>query len=272
MAVTGQNVRLMAVYANTPATKSSVSRLFPPLPFPCYDRPVRHLIAALISVLPVLWVHSTSADVVELMVGERVEGVLKEATPAGVVIDVAGQSVRFEVSKVRAIHFGSPGPPPPAPGSSPPASVSPPKPPSPAEGVLQLIQSLRSAVAGGTTLREYEGRVNDTAPLVELYLAGLPPDAGTAAVRDAMRYYLLAEWAWSNQGTATRTVWLRKDDALGRCPGYQDFASEMRGKGEAFYAERMRSYLVIADGVISVLWTCASDKVAEAEKLLVTAK
>jgi len=138
--------------------------------------------------------------------------------------------------------------------------------------VLQLIQSLRSAVAGGTTLREYEGRVNDIAPLVELYLAGLPPDAGTAAVRDAMRYYLLAEWAWGNQGTASRTVWLRKDDTLGRCPGYQDFASKMREKGEAFYAERMRSYLVISDGVIPVLWTCASEKIAEAEKLLVTAK
>jgi hypothetical protein len=272
MAVTGQNVRLMAVYASTPGTKSPVLRLLPPFPFPCYDRQVRHLIAALISVLPFVWLHPTSADVVELRAGERVEGVLKEATPGGVVIDVAGQSIRFEVSKVRAIHFGSPAPPPPKPGSSPPASVSPPKPPSPAEGVLQLIQSLRSAVAGGTTLREYEGRVNDAAPLVELYLAGLPPNAGTAAVRDAMRYYLLAEWAWSNQGTASRTVWLRKDDALARCPGYQDFASEMRGKGEAFYAERMRSYLVIADGVISVLWTCASDKIAEAEKLLVTSK
>ena len=230
------------------------------------------LAVALISVLPFLWLRVASADVLELSGGERVEGALKEATPAGVVIDVAGQSIRFDVSKVRAIYFGSPGPPPPPPGSSPPTPSSAPKSPSSAEGALQLILSLRSAVAGGTTLREYEGRVNDAAPLVELYLAGLPPGTGAAAIRDAMRYYLLAEWAWSNQGTASRTVWLRKDDALARCPGYQDYAREMREKGEAFYAERLRSYLVIADGVIPVLWSCASDKIAEAEKLLVKAK
>ena len=230
------------------------------------------LAVALISLLPFLWLRPASADMVELRGGERVEGALKEATPASVVIDVAGQSIRFDASKVRAIYFGSPGPPPSPPGSSPPTPSSAPKPPSSVEGALQLLLSLRSAVAGGTTLREYGGRVNDTAPLVELYLAGLPPGAGAAAIRDAMRYYLLAESAWSNQGTASHTVWLRKDDALARCPGYQDYAREMRERGEAFYAERMRSHLVIADGVIAVLWSCASDKIAEAEKLLVKAK
>ena len=237
---------------------------------------MRHLIAALISVSPFLWLPPASADVVELMGGERVECTLKEATPAGVVIELAGQSIRFDVSKVRAVYFGVPGPPPPPPpappASSPPASVSPPKASTSPEGALQLVQSFRSTVAAGTTLRDYEGRLHDTVALVELYLAGLPPDAGTAAIREAMRYYLLAESAWSNQATASRTVWLRRDDALERCPGYQDFAREMRSQGEAFYAERMRSYLVIADGVIPVLWSCASDKIAEAEKFLVTAK
>ena len=234
----------------------------------------RLVAVALISVLPLCWFCPASADVVELKSGERVEGALKEATPAGVMIDVAGQSIRFDVSKVRAVYFGPPGPPPspPPPGSSSPTASAAPKPPASAEGVLQLVLSLRSAVKGGTTLREYEGRVNDAAPLVELQLAGLPRDAGAAAIRDAMRYYLLVESAWSNQATASRTVWLKKDDALARCPGYQDYARKMQEKGEAFYAERMRSYLVIADGVIPVLWSCASDKITEAEKLLVKAK
>jgi hypothetical protein len=87
-----------------------------------------------------------------------------------------------------------------------------------------------------------------------------------------MRYYVLAEWAWNNQGMASRTVWLRKDDVLARCSAYQDFAREMQGKGEAYYAERMKTYLAIADGVIPVLWSCASDKIAEAEKLVISAK
>ena len=133
------------------------------------------------------------------------------------------------------------------------------------------MQSLRSTVAAGPTLREYEARLTGTAPLVELYLAGLPP-AGAGALRDAVRYYLLAEWAWSNQGMASRTVWLKRDEVLARCPAYLDFARAMQAKGEAYYAERTRSYLVIADGAVPVLWSCASDKITEAETLLLKAQ
>ncbi len=222
-------------------------------------------------VVLVLCCHPVWADVIEMTSGERVEGVLKEATPAGVLIEVAGQSIRFEVSKVRAIYFGSAGPKQrpatPAVLSSPPA-----KPVSSVAGALPLLQSLRSAVSSGMTLHEYEARVNSAAPLVALYVAGRPAPPGAEAIRDAMQYYVLAEWAWSNQGTTSRTVWLKKDDVLVRCPAYRDFAREMRGKGEAYYAERMKSYLAIADGVIPVLWSCASDKVAEAEKLAISAK
>ena len=184
-------------------------------------------------------------------------------------IEVAGQSIRFDVAKVRAIYFGVSGQPPAAQDVPPPAPpLAPPPPPaSPLAGALQLMHSLRSTVAAGMTLREYETRLNGTAPIVELYLSGLPP-AGADAIRDAMRYYVLAEWAWGNQGITSRTVWLKKDEALARCPAYQEFASAMRTKGEAYYAERTRSYLVIADSAVPVLWSCAADKIAEAETLL----
>ena len=220
------------------------------------------------------WLPSASADVVELRGGDRVEGALKEATPVGVVIDVAGQSIRFDAAKVRAIYFGGPGQPPAPPDAPPPPAppLAPPPPPaSPAAGALQLMQSLRATVAAGMTLREYEARLNGTAPIVELYLAGLPP-AGADAIRDAIRYYLLAESAWSNQGITSRTVWLRKDEVLARCAAYQEFASAMRSKGEAYYAERTRNYVVIADGAVPVLWSCASDRITEAETLLLKAQ
>jgi hypothetical protein len=220
------------------------------------------------------WLQLASADVVELRGGDRVEGTLKEATPAAVVIEVAGQSIRFDVAKVRAIYFGPSGQPPAAQDVPPPPAppLAPPPPPvSPGAGALQLMQSLRSTIAAGMTLREYETRLNGTAPLVELYLAGLPP-ASADALRDAMRYYLLAEWAWSNQGIASRTVWLRKDDVLARCPAYQEFASAMQAKGDAYYAERTKSYIVIADGAVPVLWSCASDKITDAETFLLKAQ
>jgi len=46
----------------------------------------------------------------------------------------------------------------------------------------------------------------------------------------------------------------------------------MRAKGEAYYAERTKSYIVIADGAVPVLWTCASDKITEAETALLKEK
>ena len=59
---------------------------------------------------------------------------------------------------------------------------------------------------------------------------------------------------------------------LDRCPAYREFAETMRTKGDAYYAERVRNYVFISDGVISVLWSCASEKIAEAETFLVNAK
>ena len=125
------------------------------------------LAAALLLVIPALGLRPASADVVELKGGDRVEGALREATPAGVVVEVGGQSIRFEASSVRAIYFGSPVPP--APPDAPPASAAPPAPsvpPSPGAGGLQIVQSLRATVATGTTLRDYETRLHGVAPLV----------------------------------------------------------------------------------------------------------
>ena len=116
--------------------------------------------------------------------------------------------------------------------------------------------------------KEYQTRVSAAATIVDRYLAALPEGPESESISDAVRYYVLAESAWNNQGTASRTVWLRKADALDRCAAYQDYAKSMQSKGEAFYAERVRNYVVISDGVISVLWSCASEKIAEAETLL----
>lgn len=46
------------------------------------------------------------ADVIELKTGQRVEGTLKQATPASVSVEVGGQTITFTGDKVRAIYFG----------------------------------------------------------------------------------------------------------------------------------------------------------------------
>ena len=39
--------------------------------------------------------------------GEHIEGLFKQATPAGVVMEVGGQSLTVPIAKVRAIYLGS---------------------------------------------------------------------------------------------------------------------------------------------------------------------
>jgi hypothetical protein len=253
-------------------------------------------------VLALVWPRAASPEVVELSGGEWVEGKLREATPAGVVVEVGGQTVTFPPDRVLAIYFrassqGAPAPPPTAPpppsgagAPAPPTSAAPPPPSaagaappapsppsspslpykgsSPAADALQVVKSLRSAVLGGMSYRDYQTRVNAAETIVDRYLAALPEGPESESISDAVRYFTLAGSAWNNQGTASRTVWLRKVDALDRCAAYQDYAKSMQSKGEAYYAERVKNYVVIADGVISVLWSCASEKIAEAETLL----
>jgi hypothetical protein len=254
-----------------------------------------------------VWPGPTAAEVIELTGGEWVEGRLKEVTPAGVVIEVGGQTITFSPDRVLAIYFrptaqGAPAQPPPAaaapPASSaaapppaavpaapstagvpPPSAASSPLPPapaparrsSPAADALQVVKSLRSAVLGGMSFREYQTRVSAAATIVDRYLSALPDGPESETISDAVRYFTLAESAWNNQGATSRTVWLRKADALDRCAAYQDYAKAMQSKGEAYYAERLKNYVVIADGVISVLWSCASEKITEAETLLANA-
>jgi hypothetical protein len=265
--------------------------------------------------LALAWPRPAAAEVIELTGGQWVEGRLREATAAGVVVEVGGQTITFPPDRVLAIYFrsSSPGasgqavpgivpsppgagptaasipspagavPPPgaaaaaPAAGEGLPAALPPPyasspaRRSSPAADALQVVKSLRSAVLEGMSFPEYQTRVSAAANIVDRYLAALPDGPESESISDAVRYFTLAESAWNNQGTTSRTVWLRKADALDRCAAYQDYAKAMQSKGEAYYAERVKNYVVIADGVISVLWSCASEKIAEAETLLATA-
>ena len=240
------------------------------------DIMIGRLGVAVIVALALVWPHPAPAELVELNGGDWVQGALREVTPAGVVVEVGGQTVRFTRDRVRAIYFGPSSPQarplgpqlPQSPTSwGPPPSVT----PSAAADALQVLKSLRSAVLARIGLQEYQAKVTDAATILDRYLATLPSGSEKETVHDAARYYVLAASAWNNQGRVSPLTWLRKDDALDRCAMYQDFAEAMRSKGEAYYDERVQNYVVISDGVISVLWSCASEKIAEAETLLANA-
>jgi hypothetical protein len=142
---------------------------------------VRCLAVFILVGMTLVWPRLSLAEIVELSGGEWVEGKLREVTPAGVVIEVGGQTVTFPSDRVQAIYFRSPsqappappaGPPPPAPPGAPastpsgavpaaspalPARPSPAtvfKSPSPTADALLGCSVFRSAVLGGLNFRE----------------------------------------------------------------------------------------------------------------------
>ena len=130
------------------------------------------------------------------------------------------------------------------------------------------MKSLRASVDTGTSPLEYGPQVGRARAAVERYFASMPGaiPPGGEALREAVRYYQIAEFAWRNHSIASDTVWLQRDDSLDRCSRYRDFAEDMQTKGEAYYSERTRMYLLISDGVLPVLWSCAADLIGEAEQ------
>jgi hypothetical protein len=166
------------------------------------------------------------ADVVELKNGQRVEGMLKQATPTAVTIEVGGQTIRFDVNKVRAIYFGA-APPSPAKASSTPAGTE----------ALSALKALRSAVEGGVTFRDYQPRISDAKIKVDQYLE--TSQAGDAdsqkAMATAIRHYVFAANAWSARIRQTE-LWITvsEQDALKECRKARDFME----KDQAVLARR----------------------------------
>jgi len=224
---------------------------------------LNRVIGAFLGLVLLLTASPASAVIVELMSGQRIEGVLREASGTRVQIEVGGQLLVFEAGDVRAIYFNTPETRP-----SPQAAPAPEPRPADAAEVLGVLKALRAAVDAGMSAPEYPPRVSEARATVDRYLASVAdtPPPGSEALSEAMHYFQIAEFAWRNHSVASGTVWLQKDDALARCPSYVDFAVEMDARGESYYTERTRSLLQISDGVLTVLWSCAAGQIAEAEK------
>jgi hypothetical protein len=148
----------------------------------------------------------TAADVVELKTGQRVEGTLKQTTPASVSIDVGGRTITFTGDKVRAIYFGAA----PAPTASAPSPVS---------EAMRSLKAVQSAVTGGISYRDDTPRVTDAQIVVDRFLE--LRDAATPDVREAvamaMSFHVFAGTAWSAR--FERASWtIAGDPMIEKCP------------------------------------------------------
>ncbi len=195
-----------------------------------------------------------SADVVELKTDQRVEGDFKEATAAVVVVEVGGQVITFQRDQVRAIYFGAA----PAPFTQ----------PSALQEALRALKALQSVTQGGVTYRDYGPRVNDAKIVVDRYLQ--EPEKSDAPernmIKEALEIYVFALTAWSSKvADSPPSFVLARDPVVDRCPALKQKVVHLPITGDAWKdVERG----VIIKFEIPTIWSCASDKIAEAERIL----
>jgi hypothetical protein len=215
-------------------------------------------------------VSSAFGDVVELKSGERIEGKFKQATSAGVVIEVGDQPITMPLEKVRAIYFGSA---PDLPASAQQAS--------PVHEALTALKALQSVTTVGVNYRDYASRVLDTKVKVDQFLQSPKENSvpGRDAIRLAMRYYELASQAWGSKISSGADSYqqsvnvghtLAEDKEISACPAVQQLvatsAKTPPPKGAKSNAEFQFFFIAFeVGGRPAILWRCASDKIADAE-------
>ena len=199
---------------------------------------------------------------VELKTGERIEGTFEQATPAATVIDVGGQSITIPADKIQAMSFG--------------ATVARPSAgPGPFQEAIDELNGLRSVTGSGISYLEYSRRVLDAEVKVDRYLSSAADSPLRSAISLAMREYELASQEWNeaiHQTYRVHETLLRYIDGRmlsedSKCPAFSQWHDLVRQNFTRNWY--IRSFAV--DGLISryqaVLWTCATDQLAEAQRL-----
>ena len=138
---------------------------------------------------------------------------------------------------------------------------------------IGALEGLRSVARTGVTYREYAPRVSEAQVVVDLYLKkedGAPAIRG--AIADSFHFYALAGAAWNAGLSRGNYATVGTDAALARCAHAQRVIAESKRKSPFIWrakgaGEGATTGMVIATDGIAALWSCASDKLAEAEKL-----
>ena len=199
-----------------------------------------------------------AADVVELKNGQRVEGAFKSADEVSVRIEVGGQTVTFKPEQVRAIYYGA------APATS--------SAPSLGTEALRALKALQSAVGGGLTYRDYGPRLTDTKIQLDRYFdSPIKDDKPVRAAMDkALQFHLLALTAWSakiSKADAAGMMTVGTSPLVDECAGTREIAQKSKSVRSGVSQEIAIGLSVSFEG-IPALWSCAAEKVAEAENLL----
>jgi hypothetical protein len=207
------------------------------------------------AILATLLVLTLSADTIELKTGERIDGVFKQATSAGAVMDVAGQPITIPLEKVKTIYFGA-APSPTATG------------PSLFQESMDTLKALRSITTTGISYRDYVPRVLDARVKVDRYLSSAMKEPAQKAVGLAMRYYELAREPLLNGILNDVGNIIAGDPSLQVCTALKAAAVSMKADRNGKQGLNSTGSVMLYVGEHpAVLWTCASEQIAEAERL-----
>jgi hypothetical protein len=122
--------------------------------------------------------------------------------------------------------------------------------------------------------RDYAPRVTDAKIQVDQYLAGKPTGPERIAIAKAMDFYVFASSAWNAKVSSSGYETVGASLLINECAALTAHATaaDARFPGRNSSDRATTRGISISISGIPVVWTCASDQLAEAEKLLAEKK
>jgi hypothetical protein len=208
-------------------------------------------------VIVLLLAGEAAADTVELRTGQRIDGVVKQVTGDSVVVEGDGQTTTIGREKVRAIYL----------------EVGPGTALSPGWAAIEALKTLQSATKSPEAFKGYQPRLADAKAAVDRYLKAADPKEAPAreAIEAAFQFHALAASALKPHMTDSEFAAVGQDPALEQCPQFNQVLANLQKMNPKAFSTgdpaRSRGIMVSMLG-LGAVWACASDKVAEAERLL----
>ncbi len=149
------------------------------------------------------------------------------------------------------------------------------------------LKTLHAALATGLDYEEYHRRLIDTRNKFDQYAEGkvttVPEANAKAAMSAAMNYHRFAQSLWATTLLRDGNLPLASFEGLTillehfPCPALESLVDTVTTRRSAeTKGENERASLVVdrasSDRAVRLLWTCASDKIAEAERIIGTTK
>lgn len=212
-----------------------------------------------------LYPSPSSAAMLLLKNGQRVEGAFVGGSDKEVRMRVGSQTLKFKVDEIAQIVFD------PAAAAQGYQSISGGFEQA-AKEVLRELKALQSVVTGGVTYQDYGRRFSDAKIKVDAFIDEYrenPVPAFNEHVSDAIGYFNAASTAWSQKITSERRYEsLPNNPYCLKCAALQkeidDYYDRNKGKKRNMWDD---GYTIASFGM-SPLWECASDAIAQAEKAL----